>query len=142
MPALSPSKGITTMDYNKFIILANADLNGQTYRSIGINSDKIVKIGFPNSSGGRTSMAQLLACIFSNCEMISPEQFNSDPKYLQALISLYVNGGKQPAANYSVEFCNQWLNSFNPQSTLAVFLNPATAAGDSLKPPTRREKRR
>lgn len=116
-----PVENYFTISPANLTTLILAEINDQTYRDIGVNSDKKVKIGFPNSSGGRTSIAQLLACAYNNCEMVTPDQFENDPRYKAALYTLYVNGGKQPAATYSVEFCKQWLNSMNRPDTLAIF---------------------
>lgn len=116
-----PVDNYFTITREKLTILVQAELNDQTYREIGVNSDKKVRIGFPNSGGGRTSVAQLLSCAYNDCEMISPADYQNDARYKQALYTLYVNGGKQPAATYSVEFCKQWLNSMNRPDTLAIF---------------------
>lgn len=117
-----------TMDPDKLAALINGEIAGKTYAEVGVTGlDKKIKIGFPNSTGGRNSAAQLLACIFPDnneqyCnEMVTPDQFNTNPRFKDALYALYVNAGRQPAQTYSVDYCVQWLNSVTNSVTLAIF---------------------
>jgi len=111
-----------TMPDTMFTILLQGELEGKNYSDVGVAGlDKPIKIGFPNSSGGRTSAAQMLSCALNNCNMITPEEFDADSRYAAALATFYTNAGKQPLATYSVDYCINWLNPPSTPVTLAVF---------------------
>lgn len=112
------------MDSDKASILVQGAVDDKKFNdpSIGININYKINFGFPNSSGGRNSAAQLLACEFYGCnQMITPEEYVSDPKFKAALIALYERSGKQAADEYSVDYCYNWLNANTTAVHISVF---------------------
>lgn len=112
------------MESDKASILVQGAVDGKKFNdpSIGINIDSNINFGFPNSSGGRNSAAQLLACEFYGCkQMITPEEYTTDPKFKAALVALYERSGKQAADEYSVDYCYNWLNSNTTAVHISVF---------------------
>ncbi len=102
--------------------------------SINVSIDANINFGFPNSSGGRTSASQLISCFFNNCkEMITSDAivaskdkdgkdiYNLAPEYNKVLIALYERSGKQPADEYSVDYCYNWLNQKTNSVRISIF---------------------
>lgn len=112
------------MDADKASLLVQGAVNGLNFNdpSLGININSNINFGFPNSSGGRTSAAQLLSCNFKGCtQMITPEEYSSNPAYKAALLALYERSGKQAADEYSVDYCYNWLNASVTPVHISIF---------------------
>lgn len=131
------------IDPDKMAILVKATVDNKKFNDpllkIGIDSN--VNFGFPNSSGGRTGASQLLSCYFIECsEMITSnavvvtkdkdgkDVYNLAPEYKQVLLALYERSGKQPADEYSVDYCYNWLNQPTNSVRIAVFPESCYAA--------------
>lgn len=136
-------QNVYSIDPDKMAILVNATVDNKKFndQSLKIGIDSNVNFGFPNSSGGRTSASQLLSCYFNECsEMITSnavvvtqdkdgkDVYNLAPEYKQVLLALYERSGKQPADEYSVDYCYNWLNQPTNSVRIAVFPESCYAA--------------
>ncbi len=131
------------IDPEKASILVKGAVDNKNFNDpeIGINIDNNINFGFPNSSGGRTSASQLISCYFNLCkEMVTSDAvvltkdkdgkdvYNLAPEYNRVLISLYERSGKQPAAEYSVDYCYNWLNQKTNSVRISIFPESCYAA--------------
>lgn len=131
------------IDPDKLSLLVHGDVDNKKFNdpSIGVNIDANINFGFPNSSGGRTSAAQLLSCYFNGCEemvtsnavVLSQDKdgkdvYNLAPEYKRVLLALYERSGKQPADEYSVDYCYNWLNQNTNSVRIAIFPESCYAA--------------
>jgi hypothetical protein len=118
---------VHTMSSEHLKILLEAAVNEQTYGEIGITDPSVandmVVAGFANSTGGRTSAAQLLSCMTDRpcTTMLSPTEYQADPKYKFALQKMFTRSGKQTASDYSVDYCKTWLTPKQSAVNISAF---------------------